>query len=42
MKSVLLACTDLQNIISSIKLSIPIVDSTEIPIKASMQELLYK
>jgi aspartate racemase len=37
--AILLACTDLQNIISDIYLHIPVVDSTDILIKASIREL---
>ncbi|MCX6765107.1 MAG: amino acid racemase [Candidatus Nealsonbacteria bacterium] len=38
--AILLACTDLQNITSNIQNPIPIIDSTEILIQASMRELL--
>jgi len=37
--AVLLACTDLQIIASDMDISIPIIDTTEILIKASMREL---
>lgn len=38
-KAVLLACTDLQAIISEIQIPIPVIDTTEILIHASMREL---
>lgn len=41
-KAVLLACTDLQIIISNTHIFIPIIDSTDILIKASMWELIGK
>lgn len=41
-KAILLACTDLQIITSNIQISIPIIDSTEILIRASMRELTGK
>lgn len=37
---ILLACTDLQLILSSIKLSVPILDTTEVLIEASVREIL--
>lgn len=40
-KSILLACTDLQMVTSNIKSSIPIIDTTEILIKASVRELTH-
>jgi len=39
-KSILLACTDLQIITSDMGISIPIIDTTELLIKASVRELL--
>ena len=41
-EAILLACTDLQLIMSAINISIPIVDSTEIIIQASIRELNNK
>lgn len=41
-EAILLACTDLQIITSDINISIPIIDSTEILINASMRELISK
>ncbi|MBI3273797.1 MAG: amino acid racemase [Candidatus Colwellbacteria bacterium] len=40
-KSILLACTDLQ-LIGNIKSSVPIIDTTEVLIQASVRELLRK
>lgn len=40
-ESILLACTDLQLATSSVKSPIPIVDTTEILIQASVRELTY-
>jgi len=40
--AILLACTDLQIITSNIHISIPIIDSTEILIQASMRDLTKK
>lgn len=41
-KAILLACTDLQIITTNTNISLPIVDSTEILIKASVRELIDK
>ncbi|MDP3785384.1 MAG: amino acid racemase [bacterium] len=41
-ESILLACTDLQLAISNVKSPIPIIDTTEILINASVQELTGK
>lgn len=41
-KAILLACTDLQIVTSNIHISIPIIDTTEILIQASMRELTGK
>ncbi len=38
--AILLACTDLQNIISDINIHIPVIDSTDILIRASIRELI--
>ena len=39
-KAVLLACTDLQIVTSKIHLAIPIIDTTQVLINASIRELL--
>ncbi|MFA6325353.1 MAG: amino acid racemase [Candidatus Paceibacterota bacterium] len=41
-ENILLACTDLQLVITNINSSIPIVDTTDILIQASVRELLKK
>ena len=38
-EAILLACTDLQLVISKIKLKIPIIDTTQILIEASIREM---